>query len=143
MRSLGLDRGDKRTGVAISDSSGIMAVPLIVIENDSEDIVIANVLKLVDQYEVECIVIGLPRSLDGSLGQQADKIMAFVDKLSSSVVEHGTVNIKIKLWDERFSTVAAEKLMVKTGAHRNKIKKHRDAMAAALILQGFLDSIKE
>lgn len=142
MRSLGLDKGDIRTGVAISDSGGSIAVPLLVIDKKGEDEVIAEVLKLVAQYSVECIVIGLPRSLNGSLGQQADKIMAFVQKLSASAAENSPDKIEIRMWDERFSTVAAEKLMVKAGTHRNKRKKHRDAMAASFILQGFLDSLK-
>jgi len=143
MRSLGLDKGDIRTGVAISDSGGIIAIPLLVIDNKSEDKVIADVLKLVEQYSVERIVIGLPRSLNGSMGQQADKIMAFVKKLSSSVAENSPGTIEIKMWDERFSTVAAEKLMLRAGTNRNKRKKHRDAMAASFILQGFLDSLKK
>ncbi len=143
MRSLGLDKGDKRTGVAISDSDGIMAVPLLLIDNKSEDIVIADIIKLVEQYAAECIIVGLPRSLNGRLGQQAGKIMAFVEKLSLYLAENVPEKIEIKMWDERFSTVAAEKLMMKAGAHRNKIKKHRDAMAATFILQGFLDSLKK
>jgi putative Holliday junction resolvase len=135
MRSLGLDIGDKRTGVAISDPQGILATPLAIIENKDEDATIADIIKLAERYEVECIVVGLPYSLNGSLGQQANKVTAFVIKLSQHT------GVDIQLWDERLSTVAADKLMIEAGTKRNKKKQHRDAMAAAFILQGFLDSL--
>lgn len=135
MRSLGLDIGDKRTGVAISDPQGILATPLAIIENKDEDATIADIIKLAERYEAECIVVGLPYSLNGSLGQQANKVTAFVSKLSQHT------GVDIQLWDERLSTVAADKLMIEAGTKRNKKKQHRDAMAAAFILQGFLDSL--
>ena len=80
--------------------------------------------------------------MNGTLGKQAEKVIAFTEKLSLCVEQRGFEHIEIKTWDERFSTVAAEKLMVESGARWNKRKKHRDAMAATLILQGFLDSLK-
>jgi len=134
MRSLGLDVGDRRTGVAISDPQGLLAIPLTVISNKDEDVTIINVLKLAEQYQVKRVVIGLPYSLDGSLGRQANKVKAFADKLS----QHAEFDIQ--LWDERLSTKAAEKLMLEAGAKRDKRRQHRDAVAAAFILQGFLDS---
>lgn len=143
MRSLGLDKGDRRTGVAISDSAEIMAVPLTVIDDNSEDAIVADVIKLAEQYEIKRIVIGLPRSLNGALGKQAEKVITFMEKLSLCAEQSSLAHIEIKTWDERFSTVAAEKLMMKAGARRNKRKKHRDAVAATLILQGFLDSLKK
>jgi putative Holliday junction resolvase len=78
--------------------------------------------------------------LDGSLGPQADKVTAFAEKLSLRA-KRSNLNIDIKLWDERFSSVAVEKLMVRAGSKRNKRNEHRDALAAAFILQGFLDSL--
>ena len=74
MRSLGLDVGDKRTGVAISDPEGLVAVPLTVIAYKSEDSTIDDVVKLVEQHKIGRIVVGLPRSLNGELGPQADKV---------------------------------------------------------------------
>ena len=142
MRSLGLDKGDRRTGVAISDSAEIMAIPLTVIEKHSDNAVVAAVIKLAEQYEVERVVIGLPISLNNTLGKQAEKVIAFSEKLSLCVEQSGLNHIEIKMWDERFSTVEADKLMVEAGTRRNTRKKHRDAMAATLILQGFLDSLK-
>ena len=142
MRSLGLDKGDRRTGVAICDSAETMAIPLTVIEHNNENATVADIVKLAEQYQIERIVIGLPISLNGTLGKQAEKVIAFTEKLSLCAEQRGLADIEIKTWDERFSTVDAEKLMVESGAKRNKKKKNRDAMAATLILQGFLDSLK-
>ncbi len=148
MRTLGLDIGDKRTGVAISDSEGLLAVPLTVIVSQSEEATIGDIIKLVEQHRIERIVVGLPRSLSGSLGQQADKVTAFVEKLRNAVATLNKVkgkqsrltSVDIQLWDERFSTVAVDRLMAEAGTKKNKRNEHRDALAAAFILQGFLDS---
>jgi len=142
MRSLGLDVGDRRTGVAISDPDGLVAVPITVIVSQSENSTIDDIIKLVEQHMIERIVVGLPRSLDGSLGPQAEKVTAFAEKLSLRA-KRGNLNVDIQLWDERFSTVAVAKLMAKAGGKRNKRKEKQDALAAAFILQGFLDSLKE
>jgi putative Holliday junction resolvase len=142
MRSLGLDKGDRRTGVAISGSAETMAIPLTVIEKHSDKAIVADVIKLAEQYEIERIVVGLPISLNNTLGRQAEKVIAFSEKLSLCVEQSSLNHIEIKTWDERFSTVEADKLMLEAGTKRNTRKKHRDAMAATLILQGFLDSLK-
>ncbi len=155
MRSLGLDVGDKRTGVAISDPKGILATPLSVLASEDEDALIDEVLKLVGQYKVEQIVVGLPRRLNGSMGKQANKIATFADKLSSRARQSHSREVNVRLWDERLSTKAAQHLRAEAGhqkgkAHsRSKKRKQEssvstkaqiDAMAAAFILQGFLDS---
>ncbi|HJX69836.1 MAG TPA: Holliday junction resolvase RuvX [Dehalococcoidia bacterium] len=137
MRTIGLDLGDRRIGVAISDPQGLLAVPLTVVNNEGEDATIANIVKLAEQYEAEWVVIGLPYSLNGSLGQQASKVTTFAKNLSQHT------RAKIQLWDERLSTKAADRLMSEAGTKRNKRKQHRDALAAAFILQGFLDSLRE
>ena len=139
MRSLGLDVGDRRIGVAISGPHGLLAVPLSVIAK-SEDAARENIINLVKQHRIERIVIGLPRSLNGGLGQQANKVIAFTDKLSLRVQQSNIGQIDIELWDERFSTVAAERLMVEVGTKREKRNQRRDAIAASFILQGFLDN---
>ena len=151
MRSLGLDIGDKRTGVAISDPQGIIAIPLTTIVDKDEDNTIDEILRLTEQYEVERIVVGLPRCLNGDLGEQANKVTAFTERLRNVIATLNEVKgkqshltrVDIQMWDERFSTVAAERLMIEAGTKRNKRKQHRDAMAAALILQGFLDSLRQ
>ena len=151
MRNLGLDVGDKRTGVAISDPQGILATPLTVLASEDEDAVIDGILKLVEQYEAGRIVVGLPYSMDGNLSRQANKVTAFASKLSQ-------LGLNIELWDERLSTIAADRLMKeaagkggklrsrakkKTKNHNSSAKATVDAMAAAFILQGFLDSLRD
>jgi len=150
MRSLGLDIGDKRTGVAVSDPEGILATPLTAVAAKDEDSTIDDILKLVEQYEVERIVIGLPRCLNGNLGEQANKVTAFTGRLRNVIATLNEVKgkqshltrVDIQLWDERLSTVAADRLMIEAGTKKNKRKQQRDAMAAAFILQGFLDSLR-
>jgi putative Holliday junction resolvase len=155
MRRLGLDVGDKRTGVAISDPEGILATPLTVLASEDEDALINEILNLVGQYKAECAVVGLPRRLNGELGKQADKVTAFADKLSWRAKQSNLNQLDVQLWDERFSTKAAERLKREAGSKGNKMrsrakrgaKNHSfsaqaevDAIAAAFILQGFLDS---
>ena len=136
MRILGLDVGDSRIGVAISDPVEIIATPLTVITRDDDNIAIAAIGQLVGQYDVKRIVIGLPYSLDGSIGRQANKVKDFVDKLSQST------SARIELRDERLSTVAAERLLRGAGNKKARRRSYLDAAAAAFILQGYLDSLK-
>ncbi len=136
MRNLGLDIGDRRIGVAISDPEQILASPLATIVRDNDDKAIEAVVALVNKYEVQRIIIGFPYSLNGSVGNQASKVQAFVDKLS----QHTKVDIELR--DERLSTVAVDRLLVEAGKKSRKRKEQRDAAAAAFVLQGYLDSLK-
>ncbi|OGO02988.1 MAG: Holliday junction DNA helicase RuvA [Chloroflexi bacterium RBG_13_52_14] len=133
---MGLDIGEKRIGVALGDPLGIMASALTVIERQTDDAAIKQIIEIARQNEVERIVIGLPRSLDGSLGKQAQTVQAFIELLESHT------QLPIITWDERFSTVAAERTLLEAGTKRDKRKRHLDAVAAAFILQGYLDSEK-
>ncbi|MCK4580550.1 MAG: Holliday junction resolvase RuvX [Dehalococcoidia bacterium] len=135
MRSLGLDIGEKRTGVAISDPQGRFALPLTVISHNRQDAALNDIVKLARQYDIEQIIVGLPYSLNGSLGQQAHKVKALARRLSS------LAGLDVELWDERLSTVAADRLLTEAGVKKAKKKQHRDAIAAAIVLQGFLDSL--
>jgi len=155
MRSLGLDVGDKRTGVAVSDPQGILATPLTVLASEDENALINEILKLVEQYKAGCVVVGLPRRLNGELGKQANKVTAFADKLSWQAKQSSLKQLDVQLWDERLSTKAAERLKMGAGGKGNRLrsrakrgarshsfsaKSEVDAIAAAFILQGFLDS---
>jgi putative pre-16S rRNA nuclease len=135
MRVLALDVGDKRIGVAISDPEEIIARPLAVIPRNDDKSAIDAVSRLVEQYDIKLIIVGLPYSLDGSLGLQADKVKSFTDMLSRSV------NARIEFRDERLSTVASQRLLNEAGNKRSA-KSPRDDAAAAYILQGYLDSPK-
>ncbi len=136
MRILGLDVGDRRIGVAISDPLGLSAQALAVLERRNEAADIEELAALIEKYEVERIVVGLPRSLDGSIGRQAEKTLAFSKALSQRFA------IPVESWDERLSTVAAERVLRDAKVKRDKRKRHRDAIAAALILQGYLERLR-
>ncbi len=167
MRSLGLDIGDRRTGVAISDPHGILATPLTVLSSKDEDTSIDEILKLVEQYKAERIVVGLPRRLNGEIGKQASKVTAFTEKLSRRAKQSNLNQLDVQLWDERLSTKVAERLKMGAGGQGSKsrskatcpprpgrrerraknhsfpLKAKVDAIAAAIILQGFLDSNRQ
>ncbi len=136
MRIMGLDIGDRWIGVALSDPQQLCASALTVIERKGDATAVQAILDLVEKHQVERIVVGLPRSLNGSIGPQAEKVQAFSDKLSQQV------SIPVESWDEWLSTVAAERLLIDAGVRRERRRKHRDAIAATLILQGYLDRLQ-
>ena len=135
MRLMGLDVGDKTIGVALSDPMGWTAQGLEVIrrKNDiQEDF--QRLLEIIREYGVESILVGLPKNMNGTIGPQGEKVQAFVEQLKKEI------NLPVKTWDERLSTVAAEKVLLQADVSRSKRKKVIDKMAAAVILQGYLDS---
>lgn len=155
MRCLGLDVGDRRTGVAVSDPGGILATPLTVLDSTDENALISEILEIVNQYKAKRIVVGLPRTLNGDLGKQANKVTALADKLSWQAKQNSLNELDVQLWDERLSTKAAERLKLEASEKGNKLRSRAkrgtksqkfpnkskiDAIAAAFILQGFLDS---
>ena len=133
MRSLGLDIGDKRIGVALSDPQGILASPFTIINRKDERLDIEAITGIISQNQVEQIIVGLPRSMDGSIGKQAEKVKAFTQKLC----EHTDVPVQFR--DERLTTVSAKRLRQAVNRKKTREKVRYDAMAAALILQGYLD----
>ena len=133
MRSLGLDVGDKRIGVALSDPVGILASPLTIINCHDEKTDIEAIISIAEENLVKKIIVGLPRSMDGSIGQQAQKVQAFTMELRS------LTSIPIEFRDERLSTVSALRLKKVAGAKRGRAKTGDDAIAAAVILQTYLD----
>ncbi|OGB87464.1 Holliday junction DNA helicase RuvA [candidate division WOR-1 bacterium RIFCSPLOWO2_02_FULL_46_20] len=135
MRILGLDYGAKRIGVAISDPLGITAQPVAVIEKTAGfEQNIQSLTKIIDQYGgVEEIVVGLPKRLSGKIGIAAEKVLVFVEALKK------TLPLKIVTWDERLTTVQAEKNLIAAGLSRTKRKKVIDRSAATFILRSYLD----
>ena len=131
MRSLGLDIGDKRIGVALSDPDGILASPFTIIERSEETADVAAIVDSVKQKGVEQIIVGLPRSMDGSIGKQAEKVQAFTEELRRQT------EVPAEFRDERLSTVSAKRLMREGKKGRGKAGD--DAVAAAIILQAYLD----
>ncbi len=133
-RSLGLDVGDKRIGVALSDPTGILASPLTIIDRGSDERqTLEAIIAVISQYQVKQIVVGLPRSMNGSIGKQAEKVTSFVQSLCS----HTEVPVEFR--DERLTTVSAKRLMQSARTKKTRRKARDDAIAAALILQGYLD----
>ena len=129
-RSLGLDIGDRRIGVAMSDPQGILASPLTIINRTDEKSDIAAILAIIDQNQVGVVVVGLPLSMNGSIGSQAEKVQGFTRQLSQHV------KVPVEFRDERLTTVTARNLMKMAGKDR---RARDDAAAAALILQSYLD----
>ena len=131
MAILGLDVGEKRIGVALAE--GLLAIPLTVIDRRVEETDMELIMALVEEYKAERIVVGLPHLMNGDIGTQAEETLSF----SGALAEH--VDIPVDTWDERLSTVTAERLLIDTGMKRKKRKGKIDAMAAAIILQAYLD----
>jgi len=132
-RILGMDVGDKRIGLALSDSNGILASPLTIIERTGELDEIKTILKIIEEREIGQIIVGLPRLMNGNIGAQAEKVQDFVVTLSTYT------DIPIELRDERLTTVTAVRLKQETDSKKKKWKIRYDAMAAAVILQDYLE----
>jgi putative holliday junction resolvase len=135
MRILGLDIGDRTIGVAISDPLGFTAQGVTTIRRKSNEKDLEELRKICEEYKVETIVSGLPKNMNGTLGPQSEKVLGFC-----KVIEEN-INLPIKMWDERLTTVAAHRVMLEGDLSRSKRKKIVDKMAAMYILQGYLDSI--
>jgi putative Holliday junction resolvase len=130
---MALDVGDSRIGVALSDPMEILASPLVIIKRLNEASDILGIVNLVNEHKAGKLVVGLPMSLSGGEGMQAEKVRAFISRLESSVP------VPVETFDERFSTVTAREYMRETGKKKDRLKKHDDAIAAAVILQNYLD----
>lgn len=135
MRILGLDLGSKTIGVAISDPLGWTAQGLTTIRKVKKTEDLNEIKKICDEYKVETIVVGLPKNMNGTIGESGERAKEY----SQLITE--ITGIEVKLWDERLTTVAAHKAMLEADLSRNKRKKIVDKMAAQYILQGYLDRI--
>ena len=133
-RILGLDPGAKRIGIAISDPSGVVAQSLGFLEKTREQGWAVEVEKLVAQHKVAEVVVGLPLNMNGTEGPRAEETRRMVEVLRNRL------KVPIKVWDERLSTIAAERMFREAGVKMRRAKTHIDGVAAALILQGYLDS---
>lgn len=133
MRILGLDVGQRTIGVAVCDPLGFTAQGLTTIRRTNKEKDIEEIRKFCNEYNVEVIVIGLPKNMNGTIGPSGEIIMAFGKLIEEELA------IEIKFWDERLTTVAATKAMLEADLSRNKRKKIVDKVAATYILQGYLD----
>lgn len=133
MRLLGIDSGERRIGVAVCDPLGIVAMPLTVIELPAKAALRA-IAEIAQREGAEQIIVGLPLSLDESEGSQAVRAQRFGRALQAAT------GLPVVFWDERFSTAEADRLMLEAGLSRRRRDARRDAAAAAIILQDYLDS---
>ena len=138
MRVIGIDLGSKRIGIALSDSDLTIATPLDVVErsgNVGKDHI--AILKITAEWEAQKIIVGLPISLDGTLGPSAQSVMDEIKML------RGVTDIPIETHDERFTTVTAEQILLQQNVKRDRKKRVIDKVAAAIILQGWIDSFNK
>ena len=134
MRILSLDHGTRRIGVAVSDELHIIATPLEYIAAEPMEKVIARLLQLIREKEVEFILIGMPRNMDGTYGPAAQKVQDFIAALQPDITT------PVKLWDERLTSVMANRALLQGNVRRQDRKQKVDKMAAAILLQSYLDS---
>ena len=138
MRIMGLDYGSKTVGVAMSDPLGITAQAVETIWRKDEKKLrktCARIEELINEYEVERIVLGLPKHMNNDLGERAQKALAF-----GEMVKRRT-GLEVVMWDERLTTVEAERTLIENNVRRENRKQYIDKIAAVFILQGYLDSI--
>lgn len=136
MRILGLDYGSKTMGVAVSDPLGFTAQGVEIIRRKSENKMrqtLARIEELIAQYQVEEIVLGLPKNMNNTLGDRAEKSLELKETLERRT------GLPVVMWDERLTTAEAERTLMETGVRRENRKQYLDQMAAVLILQGYLD----
>lgn len=132
MRIMAIDYGDARTGVAVSDPMGLLAGYTTVIQSHRGEAVAEEVARIVREQQVEELVMGFPRNMDGTEGPRAELYRAFAQRLEE------VVGMPVRLWDERRTTIEAHAILHESGKRMKAHKKNVDAVAASLILEGYL-----
>ena len=138
MRILGLDYGSKTVGVAVSDHLGLTAQRLDTIWRKQENKLrqtLARIKELVDEYQIEQIVLGYPKNMNNTVGERAEKALEFKEMLEKRT------GLTVIMWDERLTTVEADRTLMEAGVRRENRKQYLDGLAAVFILQGYLDSL--
>jgi putative Holliday junction resolvase len=135
MRILAIDHGTKRMGIALSDELKMLAQPIEFIPAEPFSQFLTRLKKLLHEKEVELILVGMPRNMNGSYGPAALKVEDFVAALKNAIT------VPIKLWDERLTSAQANRFLIEGNVRREKRKEKVDKMAAAILLQSYLDSL--
>jgi len=135
-RAMGLDVGDKKIGVALSDPSQVLASPLKTIIRVTDDGAIKEIIDLARKHDISKIVVGLPYSLTGAIGKQAEKVLLFSKQIAQAT------DVEIIMQDERLTSVSANQKLREAGKKGSKLKNEMDAAAATVILQAYLDEVK-
>ena len=141
MKKLALDVGDKTIGVAVSDALNITAQGVTTIERVGIRKDSGNVMDYIREFGCDTVVIGLPKKLDGTDSPQTEKVYEFKTMLENKMRSSGMADVKIEFYDERLTTVMAEKVLIEADVSRGKRKKVIDKQAAVIILQGYLASL--
>ena len=134
---MGLDIGSHTIGVAVSDELGVTAQGLKTVKRRSKEEDLKEINSIIHQFEINKIVIGLPKNMDGTLGKQAEMVFHWIKTLREKI------HLPIVTWDERLSTVGASKVLLEADLSRKKRDKVIDKLAAVLILQGYLDQSRK
>ena len=137
MRIMGLDYGSKTIGVAVSDPMGLTAQGLEIIRREEENKLrksLRRIEELAKEYQVEEIVLGFPKNMNNTIGERAEKSLQLKETLERRL------GLPVVMWDERLTTVEAERTLIETGVRRENRKKYVDMIAAVFILQGYLDA---
>jgi putative Holliday junction resolvase len=135
MRILALDHGSKRIGVAVSDETKTIASPLEFIPAGPFADFLARLKKILVEKEIDLVLLGLPRNMDGSYGPAAQRVEIFAGVLKTAIT------VPVKMWDERLTSSQANKILIQGGVRRDQRKEKVDQMAAAILLQSYLDGI--
>lgn len=136
-RVLALDLGERTIGVAVSDSFGWTAQGLDVIRRASDDQDFKALRQYIEEYDVRRILLGLPKNMDGSVGSSGERSIAYAERIEA------TLGLPVVLWDERLTTVAATRVLLEADVSRKRRKQVIDKLAAVLMLQTYLDSLKK
>lgn len=136
MRTLGLDVGTRTIGVAASDAMGWTAQGIETIKFPENQLnkALPRLEELIKEHEVSKIIVGLPKNMNNTIGPRGEACLSFAEKLKS------TFDLEVEMWDERLSTIAAQRMLISADVSRKKRKQVIDKMAAVVILQGYLDS---
>ncbi len=140
MRKIGLDVGDKTIGVAVSDALNITAQGVMTIERVGIKKDTTKVMELIKEHDCDTVVVGLPKKLDGSDSPQTEKVYEFKQRLENKLRSSGMSHVNIEYYDERLTTVMAERVLIEADLSRKKRKTVIDKQAAVIILQSYLDS---
>lgn len=139
VRIIGLDFGSRTVGVAVSDPLGLTAQGLEIIRRTSENKLrrtLARIEEIAKEYQADTIVLGLPKNMNNTLGERAEKSLEFKEMLERRT------GLPVIMWDERLTTVAANRTLIESGVRRENRKEYVDMIAAVYILQGYLDSLE-
>ena len=131
---MGIDLGQKTIGIALSDELGLTAQPYRTLRRKGEAGDLRGIREIAEAHRVSSVIVGLPKNMDGTLGGQARRVMAFAEKIEAAL------DLPVVHQDERLSTAAAERILIQADVSRAKRRKHVDKLAAAVILQSYLDS---